>query len=59
MKNQLGIVLGFSDLLLTELDASSPHRSDLAEIHAAAERALDLIGRMPGSEVETNKHDQP
>lgn len=50
MKNQLGIVLGFSDLLLHELDETSPHRRDLVEIHAAAQRALDLIGRLPVGE---------
>ena len=43
MKNQLGIVLGFADLLLQELDASDPHRTDIAEIHDAAMRAMELL----------------
>lgn len=47
MKNQLGIILGFSDLLLNELDPASPHKPDVAEIHAAAQHALDLMGHMP------------
>lgn len=48
LKNQLGIVLGFSELLLNELDPASPHRADVKEIHAAAQRALELLGRIPG-----------
>ena len=55
LKNQLGIVLGFSDLLLNELDPASPHRSDVAEIHAAAQKALDLLGRMPGDTPEADQ----
>ena len=46
MKNQLGIVLGFSDLLLQELDPSDAKRADLLEIHAAATRAMELLGRL-------------
>ena len=33
LKNQLGIVLGFSELLLNELEPGSAHRADLEEIH--------------------------
>jgi hypothetical protein len=47
LKNQLGIVLGFSELLLNEVDAASPHKPDVAEIHAAALRALELVANMP------------
>jgi signal transduction histidine kinase len=43
MKNQLGIILGFADLLLQELDGSDPHRTDLAEIRNAAARAMELL----------------
>ena len=43
MKNQLGIVLGFADLLLQELESSDPHRTDIAEIRGAAVRAMDLL----------------
>jgi signal transduction histidine kinase len=43
MRNQLGIVLGFADLLLQELESSDPHRTDIAEIRDAAARAMDLL----------------
>lgn len=46
MKNQLGIVLGFSDLLLQELTASDQRRADLEEIHAAAARCIDLVAQL-------------
>ena len=46
MKNQLGIVLGFADLLLHELDPTDPRRADIHEIHEAATRAMDLLGRL-------------
>jgi hypothetical protein len=57
MKNQLGIVLGFSDLMLNELDPASPHRPDVVEIHAAAQRALDLMSNMPGVGPEADEKD--
>ncbi len=43
LKNQLGIVLGFSELLLNELDPASTHRADVEEIHTAAKRALEIV----------------
>jgi signal transduction histidine kinase len=43
LRNQLGIVLGFTELVLNEMDAADRHRSDVEEIHAAAQRALDLV----------------
>ena len=43
MKNQLGIILGFADLLLEELDAADPHRTDITEIRDAATRAMELL----------------
>ena len=58
LKNQLGIILGFSDLMLNELDPASAHRPDVAEIHAAAQRALDLVGHMPGVTSEDEKDPQ-
>ena len=47
LKNQLGIVLGFSELLLNEFDPASAHRADIEEIHTAAQRALDLLAAVP------------
>ena len=45
-KNQLGIILGFSEMLLTETKADDPHRADLEEIHKAARAALDILDRL-------------
>jgi signal transduction histidine kinase len=46
LKNQLGIVAGFSELLLNEMDAGDRHRADVEEIYKAAQRALDLVARL-------------
>jgi signal transduction histidine kinase len=46
MKNQLGIILGFADILLQELDPADSRRADLQEIHEAAARAMELLGRL-------------
>lgn len=43
LKNQLGIVLGFSELLLEELEEASPLRGDLEEILRAGRRAMQLV----------------
>lgn len=45
-KNQLGIILGFSEALLAEAAAGDPRRADLEEIHKAATAALDLLVRL-------------
>jgi signal transduction histidine kinase len=55
LKNQLGIVLGFSELLLNDIDPASPHRPDIVEIHTAAQRAIDLVGNIPGASEEDPK----
>jgi signal transduction histidine kinase len=51
-KNQLGIILGFAELLLAEAAADDPRRGDLEEIHKAATAALDLLARLfpPGAD---------
>lgn len=43
MKNQLGIILGFSELLLEEFAPADPRRGDVQEIHTAAARAMELL----------------
>jgi signal transduction histidine kinase len=43
MKNMLGIVIGFSELLLDDLAADDPKRADVAEIRKAGEHALVLL----------------
>ncbi len=48
-KNQLGIILGFSEMLLADATDDDPRRGDFEEIHKAATAALDLLARLfPG-----------
>ena len=46
LKNQLGIVLGYSELILEEMDQSSPLRENVEEILKAAQHALRLMGQI-------------
>ena len=43
LKNQLGIVLGFSELLLQDATDDHPMRRDLEEILKAARQAMELM----------------
>ena len=43
LKNQLGIILGFSELLLEDMAAEDPARPDIVEIRAAAQRAMQIV----------------
>lgn len=43
MKNMLGIVIGYSNLLLEETPADDARRADLEEIRKAGEAALALL----------------
>jgi two-component system, cell cycle sensor histidine kinase and response regulator CckA len=52
VKNQLGIVLGFSELLLEDLDPTSPVRADLEEILKAARRAMALVEEIEDKPME-------
>lgn len=45
-KNQLAIILGFSEILLAQAAPGDPRRSDFDEIHKAATAALDLLERL-------------
>ena len=46
LKNQLGIVLGFSELILQDLDKNHPLRADLEEILGAGQQAMRLVGEL-------------
>ena len=46
LKNQLGIIVGFADLLLEEMDPADPKRADIQEISNAAHRAMDLLSKV-------------
>jgi signal transduction histidine kinase len=43
MRNFLGIIIGYSNLLLEELPADDPHRADVDEIRKAGDAALALL----------------
>ena len=51
LKNQIGIVLGFSELLLQETNEGHPLRGDLEEIAKAARRAMALVDELEKSTV--------
>ena len=46
LNNQLGIIVGFSELVLADLEPSNRLHGDLEEIHTAAVRALELVAEM-------------
>ena len=54
MKNHLGIIVGYSGLLLEELAPEDPRRADINEIRKAGEAAIALVAQwcaaMPGEE---------
>jgi hypothetical protein len=43
MKNMLGIVIGYSNLLLDDMAADDPKRPDVDEIRKAGENAVALL----------------
>ena len=43
MKNMLGIVIGYSNLLLDDMPANDPRRPDVDEIRKAGEAAVALL----------------
>ena len=50
LKNQLGIILGYSELILEEMDPSNRFRQDVEEILKAAQQALTLIRQIEPAE---------
>ena len=48
MKNMLGIVIGYSNLLLEDLPPGDPKREDINEIRKAGESALSLLENAAG-----------
>ncbi len=45
-KNQLAVIRGFAEILLTESAPEDPRRTDFEEIRKAAVSALDLLARL-------------
>lgn len=52
-KNQLGIILGFADMLLADAANDDPRRGDFEEIHKAATAALGLLARLFPVDADT------
>lgn len=46
VKNLLGVVIGFTELILRDLDPQAPHREALLEIKKAGEGAAALAARI-------------
>jgi hypothetical protein len=45
-KNHMAVVVGFCDLLLSELPPDHPLRADLEQIHLASHAAVALLPRL-------------
>lgn len=58
-RNQLGIILGFSDVLLAEAPTDDPRCGDFEEIHKAATTALDLLERLFPAGAEPTRGQLP
>jgi signal transduction histidine kinase len=52
-KNQLGIILGFTELLLAEMAPGDKYRSDVEEIEKAAKAAMELVRKLKTMAGET------
>lgn len=46
--NHLSVIVGFCELLLTDLPEDDPRRADIVEIHRAAQAAIALLPRLSG-----------
>ncbi len=47
LKNQLGVVLGFIELLIEDTPEADTRRADLLEVYKAARACIALIEREP------------
>lgn len=45
MKNMLGIIIGYSNLLLDEMPSGDPKRADVEEIRKAGDKALTILDK--------------
>ena len=46
VKNQLGVIVGFAELLIDEIDEANPMRADIEEIRKAGKRAMELVDEL-------------
>ena len=50
LKNQLGVIVGYAELIQQRLDPSNPLRSEVDEIMRAAQHALMLVRKLESAE---------
>lgn len=50
LKNQLGVIVGYAELIQQGLDRSNPLRSDVEEIMRAAQHALMLVRQLESAD---------
>lgn len=55
LKNQLGIVLGYSELILGDMDSGHPLRADLEEILKAGQQAMALVVELGDATGESDE----
>jgi len=48
LKNHLGVVVGFAELLLAEFPDDDPRRADMLQIQTAAAAAMALLPALEG-----------
>jgi signal transduction histidine kinase len=50
LKNQLGVIVGYAELIQQGLDQSNPLRSEIEEIMKAAQHALMLVRQLESAD---------
>ena len=50
LKNQLGVIVGYAELIQQGLDQSNPMRSEVEEIMRAAQHALMLVRQLESAD---------
>lgn len=55
LKNFLGIIIGYANLLIDEMPAGDPRRGDVDEIRKAGENAVALVDKWDGNPPNTVK----
>lgn len=53
LKNQLAIIMGFCELLLSDMSADNKHRADVIQIQTAGQTALNELPPLAGHEFES------
>jgi hypothetical protein len=53
LKNQLAIILGFCELLLSDMGADHKHRADVMQIQTAGRTALNELPPLAAHELES------